>query len=150
MQEYYPQDNGDAAQSNGHSPDLLYQINYLNQYLQSNPNVDFKNDYKLLTILIGANDACDKCDLFSDSHITPEQAAEEYYTNIAAAVDSIYSLIPKVIVNVLPMFNVSQVYNISQNADYCSDFHDIIPMECDCAFDSDYNKRFEPILSQLY
>ncbi len=98
-----------------------------------------------MTILIGANDACQHCGP-GGFHITPEQAAEMYGNDITEAIDLIYNSIPRVIVNVLPMFNVSQVYNVSLGATYCSDFHEILPVECFCAFNSDYDKRYGLLL----
>ncbi len=108
--------------------------------MKSNPNIDFENDWKLLTLLIGANDACPLCNFKNDSHITPEQAAEIYSTNIENTLVYIQSTIPKILVNIMPIFNISQVYNISLNSTYCDIFHTVLPA-CFCAFDSDYEKR---------
>jgi phospholipase B1 len=118
----------------------------LRDYLISNPNVNIEEDYKLVTVLIGPNDACPLCEIFSDQHITPDVAAEYYYNNISEAMNMLYKNIPRTIVNVLLPFNVSQAYELSLPYTYCRDFHDVIPIECPCAFDSDDLKRLQLFL----
>jgi hypothetical protein len=56
--------------------------------------------------------------------------------NLRKVVETAYQKIPRLFFNILPMFNVSQVYYLSLGLPYCFDLHDVLPVECLCAFDS--------------
>jgi phospholipase B1 len=147
--DYWPNDHLNAAQSNAGVDNLLYQIDYLHQQLSSNPKVDMKNDWKILTLLIGANDACPLC--WEPFPPTVQQAADSYEMYLSAAIKEVYKKIPRVFFNILPMFNVSQVYNITLNTTYCRDLHDLLPFECTCAFDTtDANRIYLDSILQAY
>lgn len=63
------------------------------------------------------------------------------HQNLRQVVETAYKKIPRLFFNIMPMFNVSQVYWLSLGLTYCSDFHDVLPIECVCAFDSDEWRR---------
>lgn len=96
-------------------------------------------DWKLLTILIGANDACDNCDL---DYVTPvDQVVDAFAENFKNALNLIYEKFPRTLVNVVLQFNVSLVYDIAGNISYCADLHKVAFFECPCAFAEDITKR---------
>jgi len=128
-----------SAQSGATTFDFTSQIAYLVNELNSNPNIDMENDYKLLSFIIGANDVCNSC--WSFDRPTPEQAAQIYADNIELSLEKIYESIPRTLVNILPLFNLSGVYNLSLGVEYCKYVHDIFPFECNCAFDSNDENR---------
>eukprot|EP01121_Diplochlamys_sp_Union-15-3_P015351 TRINITY_DN5058_c0_g1_i1.p1 TRINITY_DN5058_c0_g1~~TRINITY_DN5058_c0_g1_i1.p1 ORF type:complete len:300 (-),score=32.57 TRINITY_DN5058_c0_g1_i1:15-914(-) len=134
---YYPSDGLNAAQSNADSTNYDYQIQHILDVISgSSVNI---SEWKLFNILMGANDACPICE---DNPLpSVQKAAADYKTRLGNAIQLIYSKIPKVIVNILPMFNVSGVYELTRNSTYCFIFHDVIPVECPCAFSSDINQR---------
>lgn len=56
---------------------LTHIDSYLYRLLTTNSSVDMKNDWKLMNILIGANDACPLCWEFN-RRPTPDEAADEF------------------------------------------------------------------------
>jgi len=148
--EYYPSlDVLNSAQSGAASYNFEFEINYLLEQLKSNPNISLANDWKFVNVLVGANDACPLC--WQADRPTVEDAAESFGQNMAQVFDTLYTKIPRLFVNVLPMFNVSPVYNLGLNLTYCFEFHDIIPFECPCAFDSDpQNREYLDSVLQAY
>lgn len=98
------------------------------------------NEWKALNLLIGANDACPYCYYLFDRP-TVQEAGDIFEKNVEAVIAKVQANIPKVFFNILPLFNLSGVYNLSIKSDYCAYLHDVIPFECICAFDSDWENR---------
>jgi hypothetical protein len=96
-------------------------------------------DWKLLTILIGANDACDNCDYFGEAPI--DDILSDFTLHFSGALQLIYEKFPRTLVNVVLQFNVSLVYDVADNYTYCRDFHRLAYFECPCAFFDDIAKR---------
>jgi len=147
---YYEQDHLNAAQSNAGVDNLLYQLDYLVTMLQTNPRVNMTNDWKIVNLIIGANDVCPYCFL-GPFRPTIEQAADNYEMYLSQVVQQAYEKIPRLFFNILPMFNISQVYNLSLNYPFCNYFHDVVPFECSCAFDtSQANRNYLDEILQAY
>ena len=81
-----------------------------------------ENDWKLLTVLIGANDIClgqwhkhiilyvpSNCAYRCSGHI-PYLTADNYEKHMTELMEEIHSNIPKVFVNYILLLNVSQVH----------------------------------------
>jgi len=137
--DYWEQDHLNAAQSNAGVDTLLYQVDHLRRQLERLPNVDLEKDWKFLNLLIGANDACPLC--WEWDRPTVKQAGDSFEGYLTQVIQAVYKKIPRVFFNIMPMFNVSQVYYLGLNVSYCSDFHDVTPFECTCAFDTDSANR---------
>ncbi|ORY98046.1 hypothetical protein BCR43DRAFT_546773 [Syncephalastrum racemosum] len=75
----------------------------------------FESAWKMITIQIGSNDQCASCDSSSAEDVT----AEAYGKYVSDAVERIRQNIPRVIVNLLGVFRVSPVYDISAGQEYC-------------------------------
>jgi len=136
--DYWEEDVLNGAQSNAASGDTMYQAKALLKRLQKS-SVDMKNDWKLVHILIGANDACPICDKSPRPSLADVKS--KWKNDMNELLQFIYENFPKTLVDIDPQFNVSGVYNISQTVDYCFWFHDIIPIECPCAFKSSKEDR---------
>lgn len=135
---YYTNDFLNAAQSNADSSDIHAQILHIYDLIGKAP-VNMATDWKLFNVLIGANDACGNCD---DSSETPiEKVISNFETNFRNAINFIYEKFPRTLVNIIPQFNISIVYDIAGNVTYCKDFHKIAFFECPCAFDDKKEKR---------
>ena len=61
--QYHPaQDVLNSAQSGAMVSDLVtHELDYLLTQLKANPLINMQEDWKLLTIFIGANDLCSSC-----------------------------------------------------------------------------------------
>jgi len=92
----------------------------------------------MLSIMIGANDACTVC--AEKNPPTVDEAADQYGKTYDTLVNKLQQQIPRLFVNILPMFNFSDIYLLTRNVSYCKDLHSVLP-ECHCAYNSDSNKR---------
>jgi len=68
-----------------------------------NPEIDYFNDWKLITLFIGGNDLCQSC----TNNVS--FSAEGYFNGVKAALDKFSDHLPRGIINLQPMFDVSIV-----------------------------------------
>lgn len=131
--QYRPsQDVLNAAQSGAMVADLnVHEYDYLVSQLTTIPGIDMQNDWKVLTLLIGANDLCGVCTL-SD----PYSEAAAFQAGVTTVLETIRTNIPRVFVNIVQMFNLSGVYDLSLQNPYCVDVHKDFSGECPCIFGS--------------
>jgi len=127
--QYHPKlDQLNAAQSAAMIGDIAkHQVKYLVKQMKS-MEIDIETSWKHITVLIGANDLCISC------LIEKILSADEWEANLRKALDQIKAEIPRVIVSVVEIFNVSQVYDLSLKNKYCTNVHRVAFVECDCAF----------------
>jgi len=83
------------------------QANELMLLMLENPAIDYYNDWKLVTIFIGGNDLCQFCNF--PGYFT----ADAYYQGIQDALDLFKNHLPRAIVNLQPMFDVSIVKDMN-------------------------------------
>jgi phospholipase B1 len=107
--------------------DLDAQMDYLVAEAKKIEGLNFDNDWKVLTILIGANNLCASCEP-NRSDTTPEFFASKY----RAILERARNEIPRVFVNAVPMFNISGVYAQQQTSDYCKLIKRVSDNECPC------------------
>lgn len=101
---------------------LVHQITHL-----YNGTINMEEDWKLATILIGANNMCGAC------HNSSDNSPETFQQVLNDALQYLYEKIPRVRVNILPMFNISQVWNWHNTDEYCQFMWDTISAsECAC------------------
>jgi len=83
---------------------------------------------------------------------TVQQAADYYEQYVGEALETLYQKFPRTLVNFIPLFNISGVYWLSLEAEYCSIVHDFFPVECPCAFDSDQSNRqyLDDVVTEYY
>jgi len=96
--------------------DIPPQIQYLVNTLKSAEyagTIDFQNDWKLLTLFIGANNLCICC--HNDSRGTPEYFAQ----NLRTILSTIQQNIPRTFVNIMTIFNISGVWYAGEQYEYC-------------------------------
>ena len=82
------------------------QINYLVTQLQTTykDSVNFNDDWKLLTLFIGANNLCPSC------HGSAHSPPEFFEANLKAVLQQVEQQIPRVFVNLVTIFNISGVW----------------------------------------
>ncbi|KAG1176305.1 hypothetical protein G6F70_005555 [Rhizopus microsporus] len=112
-------DNLNGAQSGAIAMNLDYELDYLIPRMKSyfKKDEDFKKAWKFITIQIGSNDQCDACSASEKSkYVTPEL----YGKYVNAALQRIQKEIPRVVVNLLGTFKVSNVLRLTAgHHDYC-------------------------------
>ncbi|GHJ87589.1 hypothetical protein NliqN6_3991 [Naganishia liquefaciens] len=131
-------DGLNAALSGSKAKDLTSQVkNYLLPSLESLDIQD--HEWKLLTLSIGANDVCDYClSGASSSHLGPG-SPEAFVAHIEEAVELVRQSIPRTIVNVVGLFTVSEIYNLTTKEPQCTPLSlppifPRLPLECSCAW----------------
>lgn len=80
----------------------------------------FDTDWKMINIQIGSNDMCGACNSSYMDQVTPEK----YGAYVENAIDRIHASIPKVLVNLIGTFNVSQVFPLTEGTAYCKRAND--------------------------
>ncbi|KAI8788555.1 phospholipase B1, membrane-associated [Biomphalaria glabrata] len=98
---------------------ILSQAERLVMAMKTNRNIDFDNDWKLITVFIGANDLCKRC------HV--ETSPESYIRNLKATLDILYS-IPRTLVNLVEIMNVDQLRQLKKDP-MCMMVQKLV---CDC------------------
>ena len=129
----YPMTKGmdlNAAVSMAKVQALPEQVVYLKQQLLTKyaDTISFENDWKLLTIFIGANNICVCC-----NNETSGQPAF-FEKQLRLVLQEVTDTIPKVFVNIMTIFNISQVWDEGHTHDYC-DFVEHHVNECPCLND---------------
>ncbi|KAJ9114369.1 hypothetical protein QFC20_001512 [Naganishia adeliensis] len=131
-------DGLNAALSGSKAADLPNQVrDYL---LPSLKELDVKDsDWKLLTLSIGANDVCDYCLTGNKSTRLGPGSPEAFVSNIETAVELVRQNIPRTIVNVVGLFTVSEIYNLTMKQPPCTPLSlppifPRLPLECQCAW----------------
>lgn len=134
--QYHPAvDVFNAAQSGGMIVNVPgHEMDYLLKQVYDNPAIDIANDWKLLTILIGANDICGCCEI--NASYTGPDAFEKYLTD---ALERVRSTLPRTFVNLIVSFNLSEVYLLGRKSLYCEAHQRVFSFECGCIFDKNAN-----------
>lgn len=143
---YYPnQDQNNAAKSGSMVFDMVSsQVNYLIRQVNQNPFMDVQQDWKVLSIMIGANDLCASC-TFNLTYLS----ADDYESNLMGTLERIRTSLPRTFVNLIPNFNVSQAYDLSLTTSHCFNLSRSLFIQCDCLFDPDNGAIREEIDSLL-
>lgn len=90
--------------------------------LKADRNIDFQNDWKLITLFIGGNDLCQYCK--NKTLYSPES----YISNIQAGLDLIYQEVPRAFVNFVSILNVDDIKLLNKGL-VCGLLH---RFECPC------------------
>lgn len=107
--------------------------------MKSSKRINFENDWKMINIQIGSNDMCGACNTSYMDQVTPEKYGEY----VDSVVDRIQFSIPKLIVNLLSSFDLSQLFELSAaNSQYCVARKDETgDAGCSCAANSEGLKK---------
>ncbi|XP_075304040.1 phospholipase B1, membrane-associated [Odontesthes bonariensis] len=82
------------------SGDLVRQVRALVDKMKNDSNIDFHNDWKVITMFIGGNDICDFC---TDSALF---SARNVVIRIRQALDILHREVPRAIVNLIELLNI--------------------------------------------
>jgi len=120
------------------------QINYLTRQINQNPFMNVQEDWKVLTIMIGANDLCASC-----TFDLPFLEADEYENNLMGTLERIRTSLPRTFVNLVPGFNISQAYDLSLRNPSCANVSRPLYISCDCLFKAGAGRIRELIDSRM-
>jgi len=122
-----------GAQSMARIDAVPAQVDYITDQINSTyaGMINMTNDWKLMTIFIGANNICPACSNSSDSQ------PDYYEQQMELVIEKIYNQLPRTFVQIITMFNISQVYQFAMSSDYCEFMWDTFcEHECGCMTDN--------------
>jgi len=120
----------DAAISGARMEAGVEQLNYLIKTLQQQyKSVDMNNDWKLLTIFMGANDLCGVC------HNGLPGTLANFEAHLRETLLQTQARIPRTFVQLISLFNISGVWDVAQKDIYCKTLWTVIKKECSCLQD---------------
>jgi phospholipase B1 len=126
---YQPElDQLNGARTGATTSNINNQVTYIVEQMKNTSLVNFENDPKLISVMIGANDICRSC----RNLLTPDQFEE----NMKSLFEKIRLQIPNTIINAYQLFNVSQLYDLTKDSTVCQEKRaSSLTSECRCAFD---------------
>jgi len=77
--------------------------------MRNDPNVDFDNDWKVITVFIGGNDVCDYFDGEPEAN-----SPATYIEGIRKAIDVFHASVPRVFVNLVEVLDLSILPDLSK------------------------------------
>lgn len=120
----------DIAVSGAVASDMPGQAQALIDKIKANSTYDFENSWKLVTLFIGGNDLCKYC------RDTEGYSPQNYFNNIQSALDILQAGLPKTLVNLVPVVDVTRLASVSSGL--CFLLH---PFECPCGTGSDSEQQ---------
>ena len=103
-----------VAMSGAFTSDMLGQAQALVSRMRESDEVDFQNDWKLVTIFIGVNDLCQRSCNGSNPGL--------WVTNVANALDHLQDNLPRTFVNlvqVIPLEDILRAAVAGSNGEVC-------------------------------
>ncbi|NXU51774.1 PLB1 Phospholipase, partial [Turnix velox] len=90
------------------------QARELVKLMRSSSKINFKEDWKLITVLIGGNDLCQYC-LDKEAY-----SVQKYVTHLQDTLDIFYKELPRVFVNVVEILEISGLRQIAVSSSRCA------------------------------
>ncbi|KAK6997577.1 phospholipase B1 membrane-associated-like isoform X1 [Biomphalaria glabrata] len=138
----YSEGSGDSrarfnvAESGAKARDALGQAQRLVSLMKESSDVDFNNDWKVITLFIGGNDLCDWC------QDTNEYSVEKYAAHLQETLDYLHANVPRAFINLVEVLNIEIVRDLADNL-LCSAIHFFA---CDCAANPDNQGDLEQLI----
>ncbi|KAI9276363.1 hypothetical protein BY458DRAFT_433579 [Sporodiniella umbellata] len=108
-------DQLNAAQSASSSYNIPQEIEYMAKAMRMIPGIDYENDWKMITVQIGGLDQCQAC-----YPIMKEKfSTDNYGKNIEIMLEYVRNNIPRTVVNLIGVFNVTTIYPLTIGHPYC-------------------------------
>ncbi|KAF6018534.1 PLB1 [Bugula neritina] len=138
--ENTPNSKFNVAQFHVFSSVMPSQADDLVKKMKADSNIDFENDWKVVTIFCGGADVCKACGN------TTQFPASLYKENIEAALDILHQKLPRTLVNFVQIFDVNKIRKMMVSDDRCA--HALGVAGCSCPLESDGSEM--TTLSQEY
>lgn len=106
----------------------LKQARRLIAAIKANKHVDFANDWKLITILIGGNNQRVSCPP------TKANSPDTYFNDLKEVLALLESSLPRTLVSLIPMTNMTGMASAAGVDEHCKLRHIITRKEVPCAF----------------
>ncbi|CAG5928337.1 unnamed protein product [Menidia menidia] len=96
-----PQAFLNQAVAGAKSKDVPSQVKALVARMKNDSRIDFESDWKLITMFIGGNDACDHCDN------TLHSSVENYTRYVQESLDYLQKEVPRALVNLVEVLHIT-------------------------------------------
>ncbi|KFO93358.1 Phospholipase B1, membrane-associated, partial [Buceros rhinoceros silvestris] len=103
-----------VAQGGATARNLSAQAQELVELMRSSSKINFKEDWKLITVFVGGNDLCQYC-LDKETY-----SAQKYVKHLQDTLDLLYEELPRVFVNVVEMLELSVLRQIAASSPGCA------------------------------
>ena len=107
---------------------MAKQAEHFHAALLADRSVNMKEDWKVLTIWIGANNECPSC----EKH--PHDQPATYEVELTKAIDYLQDNVPRLFVNLVAMLNLTSLTTAKGVPEHCVVEHILTREECPCAF----------------
>jgi len=114
-----------VAEPGGTCRDMPPQSRDIVERMKNDERIDFENDWKLVSLFVGGNDLCASCRRV-------EYSPENYGLRFREAVQILYDEVPRIIVNLIVMFDITPLPIFSTGL-VCRQLQD---QYCDCVFNA--------------
>ncbi|KAM0725583.1 Phospholipase B1, membrane-associated [Formica fusca] len=121
--------------------DALQQAKILVQRIKSDPKINMKKHWKLITILFGANDIC-SAQCYNPQQFSPMR----YALHLRRALDYLRIALPRTLVNLIPAIDVTVSIRVKRSA-MCKILH---PLYCACMHEGNQPEIVASNMSRLY
>ncbi|KAJ8009356.1 hypothetical protein DPEC_G00088040 [Dallia pectoralis] len=102
------------AVSGAKAYDIPAQVQALIKAMKDDKKMNFEQDWKLITLLVGARDLCDYC--MDQSNLSPKN----YSKHLRLSLDMLYKEVPRVMVNVVEVMELNLLRSVKKNDLVCS------------------------------
>eukprot|EP00090_Calanus_glacialis_P018298 TRINITY_DN28387_c0_g1_i2.p1 TRINITY_DN28387_c0_g1~~TRINITY_DN28387_c0_g1_i2.p1 ORF type:complete len:457 (+),score=87.72 TRINITY_DN28387_c0_g1_i2:267-1637(+) len=127
------------AVSGATSLELAGQAWRLVKAMRRDPWIDFYKDWKMVTIIIGHNDACTHvCNSTLGVDMFEDARPSTYARNIQQALDILQKNLPRTFVNLVPIADVTMVLDLLDKPKQCYPLHWYL---CPCLFDPKFSTK---------
>ncbi|XP_067875649.1 phospholipase B1, membrane-associated isoform X2 [Heterodontus francisci] len=114
-----------AAVSGSKADDMPKQAHTLIQLMKNSSEINFKEDWKVITLFIGGNDLCEYC-MNKETY-----SADNYVKHIEEALDILHKQVPRAFINMMQILEMSGLRRIKKNTIGC----DLVQKNmCPCFF----------------
>ncbi|KAJ1559884.1 hypothetical protein HK405_008981, partial [Cladochytrium tenue] len=125
---HWPTDRLNAAQSGALAINLERQASYLHAAMLADPRVDLHHHFKLLSLFVGANDLCAACPAAAHEAVADSDKAtagfldpaDKFEAAVRLAVDSVRRNIPRTVLNLMLLPNISQTWDLTHDDPWCA------------------------------
>uniref|UniRef100_A0A8C0UUQ3 Phospholipase B1, membrane-associated n=1 Tax=Cyanistes caeruleus TaxID=156563 RepID=A0A8C0UUQ3_CYACU len=103
-----------VAERNATARDMPAQAHALVELMRSSSKINFKEDWKLITILVGGSDLCQYC-LDKETY-----SVQKYVKHLQDTLDIFYKELPRVFINMVEMLEFSGLRQITASSSECA------------------------------
>ncbi|NXG52687.1 PLB1 Phospholipase, partial [Psilopogon haemacephalus] len=103
-----------VAEGGATASNMPAQAHKLMELMRSSSEINFKEDWKLITVFIGGNDLCQYC-LDKETY-----SVQKYVKHLQDMLDIFYEALPRVFVNVADILDISALRQIAASSSECA------------------------------